>query len=288
MSEYAVRINAERLTPGALGAKKRRGEPIVMVTAYNTPTAQAAERAGVDLVLVGDTAAVTVLGYDATAAVSFEEMLQLAGAVLRGARTPIVVGDLPMGSYELSDEQAVASAVRYVKLGCDAVKLEGGGPMSVSRAGAIVGAGIPVMGHVGVTPQTAVALGGFRARGRRVQQALELVDQAERLQRAGCFAVVLEAVAAEVAATITRRLRVPTIGIGAGAATDGQVLVFNDLVGIFENPPRFVRRYADVGPEIDRALSAFADDVRARCFPAAEHSYSMEPEALERFSRALR
>jgi len=270
-----------------LAERKRRGEPIVMVTAYDVPSAQVAEEAGVDLVLAGDTAAMTVLGYPGTAAVTFEEMLVLTKAVRRGLLTPLLVGDLPFGSYERSHEQAIASAQRFVKeAGCDVVKFEG--PAS-GRARAIVEAGIPVMGHLGLTPQTTTALGGgFKAQARDFVAARRLIDDALALEAAGCFALVLEAVPAEVAAAVTRRLEIPTIGIGAGAATDGQVLVLNDLLGIFEEfKPRFVKRYAQLRREMVTAVSSFAADVRARRFPAREHCYSMEPDDRETFLASL-
>jgi 3-methyl-2-oxobutanoate hydroxymethyltransferase len=259
-----------------LSEKKRRGEPIVMVTAYNTPTAEAAEAARVDLVLAGDTAATTALGYDRTAAVSFEEMLFLAHAVRRGLRTPILVGDLPFGSYERSHEQAIASAQRFVKeAGCDVVKFEG---PDAARARAIVESGIPVMAHLGLTPQTS---SDFLARARTGSAARRLLDDALALERAGCFAVVLEAVPAKVAAIVTDALSIPTIGIGAGPDTSGQVLVLNDLLGIFDEfEPRFVKRYAQLRGEMARAVSAYAEDVRARRFPAEEHCYTIEPAEL--------
>ena len=264
-----------------LAEKKGRGEPIVMVTAYDLPSAQVAEEAGVDLVLAGDTAAMTVLGYPATTPVTFEEMLALTKAVRRGLRNPLLVGDLPFGSYERSHEQAIASAQRLVKeAGADVVKFEGPAP---ERAAAIVGAGMAVMGHLGLTPQTSTALGGgFRAQARTGAAARNLVDDALALEEAGCFALVLEAVPAEVGALVTERLRIPTIGIGAGLATDGQVLVLNDLLGVFDEfRPRFVKRYAELRREMVRAVSAFAEDVRARRFPAAEHCYAMEPAERE-------
>src|ERR1700712_1346328 len=206
--------------------KKRLREPIVMVTAYDFPSARAAEQAGVDLVLVGDSGAMTVLGYPSTVAVSVEEILMLASATRRGLTTPFLVGDLPFGSYEVSDQQAVTTAFRFAKeAGCDAVKLEGGGATSVARARAIVGAGIPVMGHVGLTPQTATALGGYRAQGRTAERALDVAREAFALERAGCVAIVFEAIPAAVATELTARLDIPVIGIGAGAGTDGQVLV---------------------------------------------------------------
>jgi 3-methyl-2-oxobutanoate hydroxymethyltransferase len=273
----------EPVTLLLLAEKKRRGEPIVMVTAYDLPSAEVAEQAGVDLVLAGDTAAMTVLGYPSTALVSADEMLVLTRAVRRGLRTPMLIGDLPFGSYEAADERAVQSAQRLVKEGgCDAVKFEGA---LTDRARAIASAGIPVMGHLGLTPQTATALGGgFRVQARSTEAARNLMQNALALQDAGCFALVLEAVPAEVAAAVTERLEIPTIGIGAGPSTDGQVLVLNDLLGIFEEfNPRFVKRYAHLRREMIRAVSAFADDVRARRFPTAEHSYSMERDELERF-----
>ena len=275
------------ITLPLLAEKKRRAEPIVMVTAYDWPSAQAAEEAGVDLVLAGDTAAMTVLGYPATAPVTLEEMLVLTKAARRGLRTPLLIGDLPFGSYERSHGQAIASAQRMVKEGgADVVKFEG---PSADRAAAIVSAGIPVMGHLGLTPQTTTALGGgFRAQARTGAAACKLLDDALALEEAGCFALVLEAVPAEVAAVVTERLRIPTIGIGAGPETDGQVLVLNDLLGIFDEfRPRFVKRYAQLRREMVRAVGAFADDVRARRFPTEEHCYTIERDDLEHFLASL-
>ncbi len=268
--------------------KKRLGEPIVMVTAYDFPSAQAAEAAGVDVVLVGDSGAMTVLGYPSTVPVTIEEMLMLCAAVRRGLGTALLVGDLPFGSYEGSDTQAVATAQRFVKeAGCDAVKLEGAGS-SIDRARAIVRAGIPVMGHVGLTPQTATALGGYRAQGRTAERALEVIEGAVSLERAGCFSLVLEAVPAAVAAEAMTRLHVPVIGIGAGAATDGQVLVFHDLLGIRDGVgARFVKRYADLLSEMVSGVSSYADDVRKRRFPTADHTYSIDPQELTRLRERL-
>src|SRR6201996_5151526 len=211
------------MTLPLLMEKKRLGDPIVMVTAYDYPSARAAESAGVDLVLVGDSAATTVLGFSATTPVELGDMLVLARAVRRGLRTPLLIGDLPFGSYEVSDEQAVTTAMRMVKeAGCDCVKLEGGGPNSVSRALAIVGAGIPVMGHVGLTPQTSTALGGWKAQGRTAAAAARIGAEALALQDAGCFALVFEAIPAAVTETLMAHIEIPVIGIGAGGATDGQ------------------------------------------------------------------
>jgi len=287
-----IPADASRLpmTLPRLTDKRRLGEPIVMVTAYDFPSARAAEAAGVDLVLVGDSGAMTVLGYPSTVAVELEELLMLAKATRRGLRTPFLIGDLPFGSYEVSDEQAVTTAVRFVKEGgCDAVKLEGGGAVSVARGRAIAGAGIPVMGHVGLTPQTSTALGGYRAQGRTGAAAARIATEALALQEAGCFALVFEAIPSAVAAELMPHLEIPVIGIGAGPATDGQVLVFHDLLGIREGlGARFVKRYADLQVEMTAGIAAFADDVRARRYPAPEHGYSIENEELEAFRHHFR
>ncbi len=281
---------AQRLpvTLPGLAEKKRLGEPVVMVTAYDFPSAQVAEAAGVDLVLVGDSGAMTVLGYPSTVPVSVEEMLMLTAAARRGLSTPFLVADLPFGSYEASNEQAVSSAQRFVKEGgADAVKLEGGGT-SVERARAIVAAGIPVMGHVGLTPQTATALGGYRAQGRTAERALGVARDALALEEAGCFSVVFEAIPAGVAEALMPRMEVPVIGIGAGAATDGQVLVFHDLLGIYEGlSPRFAKRYAALKAEMVAGVQAYADDVRTGRFPAPEHTYSIDPAELAELRAGL-
>jgi 3-methyl-2-oxobutanoate hydroxymethyltransferase len=203
--------------------------------------------------------------------------------VRRGLKTPLMVGDLPFGSYEASDEQAIATAQRFVKeAGCDAVKLEGGGA-HVQRARAIVRAGIPVMGHVGLTPQTAVSLGGYRAQGRTAERAVQVIQDALDLQEAGCFSIVFEAVPAEVTDLAMARMEIPVIGIGAGPSTDGQVLVFHDLLGIYDgHKPKFAKRWADVRAEMVRGVSAYAQEVRGRVFPGPEHTYSIPPEELER------
>jgi len=276
------------VTLSSLGEKKALGEPIAMVTAYDYPSAGVAEAAGVDVVLVGDSAAMTVLGYPSTVPVSVEEMLMLCAAVRRGLQTPLLVGDLPFGSYEVSDEQAVTTAQRFVKeAGCDAVKLERGGS-SVDRARAIVAAGIPVMGHVGLTPQTATALGGYRSQGRTADRALEVAQDAIGLQQAGCFAIVFEAIPADLTDLLMPQLQVPVIGIGAGPATDGQVLVFHDLLGIYDgHAARFVKRYADVREQMIAGVRAFAEDVRARRYPEPEHGYTMAPDERERLRGLL-
>src|SRR5271155_895743 len=270
------------MTLPLLMEKKRLGEPIVMVTAYDYPSARAAEAAGVDLVLVGDSAATTVLGYNATTPVGLEAMLVLARAARRGLRTPLLIGDLPFGSYEVSDEQAITTAMRMVKeAGCEVVKLEGGGEASVRRARAIVGAGIPVMGHVGLTPQTSTALGGWKAQGRTAGAAERIASEALALQGAGCFALVFEAIPAAVTEELMPHMQIPVIGIGAGPATDGQVLVFHDLLGIRDGlGARFVKRYANLQQEMNAGITAYAEDVRARRYPGPEHSYSIDSAEL--------
>ncbi len=271
-----------------LAEKKRLGERIVMVTAYDYPSAAVAQEANVDVVLVGDSGAMTVLGYPTTVPVTIEEMLMLAAAARRGLQTPMLVGDLPFGSYEASDQQAIATAQRFIKeAGCDAVKLERGGT-SVQRARAIVESGIPVMGHVGLTPQTATALGGYRAQGRTAQRALAVARDAVALQEAGCFSIVFEAIPAAVAETIMQKLEVPVIGIGAGPATDGQVLVFHDLLGIYDgHAPRFAKRYAELRAQMVAGVAEYAEEVRNGAFPAPEHTYSIDEDELEQFREGL-
>jgi len=277
-----------KLTLTQLADMKRRGEKIVMVTAYDAPGARFADAAGIDILLVGDTAAMVVLGHESTVPVSMEEMLFMTRTVVRSAERPLVVGDMPFGTYQVSDDDAVRNAIRFVKeAGADVVKLEGAGP-SLSRVRAIVGAGIPVMGHIGLTPQSATMLGGYKAQGRTAAKARQLLRDAQALEAAGCFAVVLEAVPAAVAAHITETLTIPTIGIGAGAGCDGQVLVYHDLLGLEEGTsPRFVKRYASLAGEIRDALRAYADDVRSGAFPQPEHTYSIPDDELELFEAQL-
>jgi 3-methyl-2-oxobutanoate hydroxymethyltransferase len=278
-------VPAGKLPLPELAQMKLRGQKIAMVTAYDAPGARFAEDAGVDVILVGDTAAMVVLGYEGTTVpVTMDEMLFLTRTVARTARRPIVVGDMPFGSYQVSDEDAVRNAIRFVKEArADVVKLEGAGS-SVSRARSIVEAGIPVMGHVGLTPQSATALGGFKTQGRTAAAATRLVADARELEAAGCFSIVLEAVPAAVAARITETLSIPTIGIGAGPACDGQVLVYHDLLGLSEGHlPRFVKRYASLSREIRDALESYVADVRAGTFPDDEHTYAMSEEELRRF-----
>jgi 3-methyl-2-oxobutanoate hydroxymethyltransferase len=271
-----------------LAEMKGRGDRIVMVTAYDAPGARFADGAGIDVVLVGDSAAMVVLGHDSTVPATMDEMLVLTRAVTRGARRPLVVADMPFGSFQVSDEDALGNAIRFVKeAGADAVKLEGAGP-TLSRVRALVGAGIPVMGHIGLTPQSATMLGGFKAQGRTAEKARRLVEDALALEAAGCFALVLEAVPSPVATRITETLAIPTIGIGAGAGSDGQVLVYHDLLGLYEaRAPRFVKRYAALADEIRGALEKYAEDVRSGRFPEEQHGYSMPDEELELFNNGL-
>ncbi|KAA9108184.1 3-methyl-2-oxobutanoate hydroxymethyltransferase [Microbacterium rhizomatis] len=265
-----------RVTIAGLADMRSQRQPIAMVTAYDYPSAQIAEAAGVDIVLVGDSAAMTVLGHESTVPVTIDEMLMLTAAVRRGLRTPLLVADLPFGSYEISDEQAITTAQRFIKeAGADAVKIERGGT-SVERARAIVAAGIPVMGHVGLTPQTASTIGGFRAQGRTAEEAVAVFRSARALQNAGCFALVFEAIPSAATEAMMPLLHLPIIGIGAGPATDGQVLVFHDLLGIYDgHAARFVKRYAELREPMITAVAAYAEDVRTHRYPAPEHEYSM-------------
>ena len=277
-----------RMTLPRLAEMMRLGEPIAMVTAYDYPSAKVVEEAGADLVLVGDSGAMTVLGHESTVPIGMEEMLMLAAAARRGLRTPLLIGDMPFGSYEASNEQAIANAQRFVKeAGCDAVKLERGGA-SVDRARAIIRAGVPVMGHVGLTPQTAVALGGYKAQGRTGERASQIAEDAFALQAVGCFAIVFEAVPAAVSEAVMPSMEVPVIGIGAGAATHGQVLVFHDLLGINTgHTARFVKRYAAIHDAMVAGVGEYVADVRERRFPEESHTYSIDPDELRAFADYL-
>jgi len=285
-----------KLSLSDLVALKQQHQRITMVTAYDAPSAGFADAAGIDMILVGDSAAMTVFGYDQTKSITLEDMLLLARAVRRGASRALLIADMPFGSVQVSDEVTVANAVRFVKeAGVDAVKVEGAGPM-LRRIGAVIDAGIPVVGHIGLTPQSADQLGGYKPQGRTAAKAHRLLDDARVLERAGCVAIVLEAMPEPVAAQITSALTIPTIGIGAGAKCDGQVLVWHDLLGLGGLPdasgnrmrvPRFVRQYADLGPQIVKALEAYIADVQAGRFPSVEHTYSMPDDERERFEAEL-
>jgi 3-methyl-2-oxobutanoate hydroxymethyltransferase len=274
------------MTAPAVRASKGSGTPLVMVTAYDAPGARIADEAGVDIILVGDSVAMVVLGYEDTLQVTVDDMAHHVAAVARAKPRPLIVGDLPWMSYHVSVEDTVRNAAALVRAGAQAVKLEGG-RKRIDMVKAIVDAEMPVMGHIGLTPQSIHALGGFKVQGKQAAAAAALVDDAVALAEAGCFAVVLEAVPVPVAAHITEALTVPTIGIGAGAVCDGQVLVYHDLLGLTEGrAPRFVKRYANLADEIRGALKTYADEVRTGVYPAQEHTYSMPAEELEVFSRS--
>ena len=269
-------------------AMKRRGEKIAVVTAYDAPSARLADAANADIVLVGDSAAMTVLGLDSTVPATVDEMLVLTRAASRGVRRALVVADMPFGSFQVSDESAVANAIRFMKEGgADAVKVEGAG-RTLTRVRALLDAGIAVMGHLGLTPQSVTLLGGYKPQGRTAAQATRFYDAALALEQAGCFSLVLEAVPPPVAARISQALRIPTIGIGAGAGCDGQVLVWHDLLGLTSGPvPRFVKQYANLGSTILGALKSYVADVRSGAFPEPQHTYTMSAEELELFEAEL-
>ena len=262
--------------------KKLHGEPISMLTAYDYPTAQMIDKAGVDAILVGDSLGMVVLGYENTLPVTMDDMLHHCSAVARGARYALLIGDMPFMSYQVSAKDALRNAGRFLQeAGMDAVKLEGGRER-VDGIQAIVGAGIPVMGHLGLTPQSVHQFGGFRAQGKTAAAAKRLLEDALLLQEAGCFSVVLESVPARLAELVTQRLEIPTIGIGAGVGCDGQVLVTYDLLGLFDRfTPKFARRYANLHAEMEAAFKAFKSDVESRAFPGPEHSTGMAEEEWE-------
>ncbi len=259
--------------------RKEHGEPITVLTAYDYATALAADRAGIDCLLVGDSLGMVVLGYENTLAVTMDDMLHHAKAVARGAKTPLLIGDMPFMSYQVSTQEAVRNAGRFLaEANMDAIKLEGGRAVAAT-AEAIVNVGIPVMGHIGLTPQSVNQLGGYKAQGRTATAARRLIEDALTLQDAGCFSIVLEAVPEKVAELISRKLTIPTIGIGAGAGCDGQVLVSHDLLGIFDRfTPKFVKKYANVHGEMLRAFTEYKNEVIAHQFPTHEHTYSIPDE----------
>lgn len=270
-----------------LREKHRRREPITMLTAYDYPTARAVDAAGVDAILVGDSLAMVVLGHPNTLSVTMEEMLHHARAVARGSRGALLIGDMPFMSYQAEDAEAVRNAGRFLRAGMDAVKLEGGHAFR-DTAASLVRAGIPVMGHVGLTPQSVNALGGFRVQGRTAPAARALLDDALALEDAGCFAIVLESVPYRVAALVTERLSVPTIGIGAGAGTSGQVLVIHDMLGLYDKlSPKFAKRFAELGDAQAAAIAAYKHEVEAREFPTREHSYAIPEEEWQAFVASL-
>ena len=263
--------------------KKQGGEPISMLTAYDYPTALILDRAGIDSILVGDSLGMVVLGYENTLRVTMEEMIHHCRAVARGAQFALCIGDMPFMSYQVSVEEAVRNAGRFLQEGgMDAVKLEGGRERREAIQ-AIVGSGIPVMGHLGLTPQSVHQLGGFRAQGKTATAAKRLYEDAVMLEESGCFSIVLESVPERLAELISRNIDIPTIGIGAGKGCDGQVLVTHDLLGFFDRfKPRFVKQYADISTIIDEAVSGYISDVESRTFPSTEHSIDMPDEEWEK------
>jgi 3-methyl-2-oxobutanoate hydroxymethyltransferase len=277
-----------KVSLATLQSLRARGERAVFVTAYDYPTAAFADRAGVDMLLVGDSAAMTMLGHPTTVAITLDEMLVFARAVCRGAQRPFVVGDLPFLSYQVSDEEAIRSAGAFVAAGCDAVKCEGGRRIT-PRVRAMTDAGIAVMGHIGLTPQSLGQLGGYRVQGKTVGAVHRLLDDALALEKAGAIALLLEALPAEAAALIRERLEIPVYGIGAGPHVDGQLVIVHDILGGFVGDirPRFVRRYADLDRTVTDALGRYAADVRAGRFPAPEHCYPIDA-AEEAAIRACR
>jgi 3-methyl-2-oxobutanoate hydroxymethyltransferase len=270
----APRAPRSKITSPRIVEMKRKGEPITVVTAYDHPTAKLADEAGIEILLVGDSLGTVVLGYDSTLPVTMEDILHHTRAVTRARPSALVVADLPFMSYQVSDEQAVLNAGRLIKEGgADAVKLEGGERVA-GAAARMVAAGIPVMGHLGLTPQSVLAFGGYRVQARGEADQERLLREAKTLENAGCFAIVLEGIPARLGTLVTRELGIPTIGIGAGVGCDGQVLVSHDLLGYFlGHQPKFVRRYAEMAQVVRDAFARYADDVRARRFPADEESY---------------
>jgi 3-methyl-2-oxobutanoate hydroxymethyltransferase len=280
--EEAIMAKQKVTIPG-LKEMKEQGKKIRMVTAYDYPTGILVDRTDIELILVGDSLGMVVLGYDGTVPVTMEEMLHHCKATVRGAKNTLIVGDLPFGSYNMSISDAVYNATRMMKEGgADCVKLEGGLNV-VETVRAIVNGGVPVMAHIGLTPQTASALGGFKVQGKDAAAAERMINEALQLEEAGAFAIVLEAIPAPLAEIITKKLTIPTIGIGAGVHCDGQVLVMHDMVGLFDRfVPKFVKKYANISEDIVAAFNAYADDVATGKFPGPEHSFTMKDEVLKR------
>lgn len=279
----------KKVTTHTFRQKKASGSPITMLTAYDYPTALAMDKAGVDSILVGDSLGMVVLGYETTLPVTMDDMLHHCKAVARGANTPLLIGDMPFMSYQVSTKEAVRNAGRFLQeAGMDAVKLEGG-IERLKMIRKIVGAGIPVMGHLGLTPQSVHQLGGFRAQGKTGSAAKHLRDEALHLQEAGCFGIVLESVPAKLAEFISQELGIPTIGIGAGNGCDGQVLVSHDMLGLFERfTPRFVKQYAELHQDFEKAFTAYIKDVESRAFPAEEHSLAIKDEEWDAFLASVK
>jgi 3-methyl-2-oxobutanoate hydroxymethyltransferase len=276
-------MERKKVTIAELLQKKERRSKITMMTAYDYPTARLVDEAGIDTLLVGDSLAMVMLGYDSTVPVTMDEMIHHCRAVHRGAKFAFIIGDMPFMSYQASAEKAVENAGRFMKeAGCDAVKVEGGSEM-VPVVKATVRAGIPVCGHIGLTPQTATMLSGFKVQGKDAESAKQLIQSAKDLEGAGAFMIVMECIPDLLAARITRELKIPTIGIGAGKECDGQVLVYHDLVGLFERfTPKFVKQYINLSPMIREALLRYKEEVEKGAFPGPEHTFTMKPEEAEK------
>lgn len=276
-------MQRDKVTVLKLQAKKERGEPITMLTAYDYPSALLVERAGVDILLVGDSLGMVVLGYENTMPVTMDEMIHHAKAVRRGASLPFLIGDMPFSSYETDIPAAIANAARFMKeAGMDCIKLEGGQEMA-ETVRAIYNAGIPVMGHIGLTPQSVAKLGGFKVQGKDAASAHKLIDDALALEEAGAWGVLLECIPDRVAQIITDQLTVPTVGIGAGPHCDGQVLILHDLIGFFDRfTPKFAKRYMNLLEEIERALKQYGQEVKEGAFPGPEHCFTISDEELEK------
>ena len=278
----------KKVTTLTFQAKKQAGEPITMLTAYDFATAQAVDKVGVDSILVGDSLGNVVLGYENTLPVTMEEMLHHCRAVARGAHYPLLIGDMPFMSYQISAAQALGNAGRFLKeASMDAVKLEGGRERA-EAVRAIVAAGIPVVGHLGLTPQSVHQMGGFRAQGKTATTAKRLIEDALILEQAGCFAIVLESIPTQLGRLVSQKLTIPTIGIGAGPDCDGQVLVSHDLLGLFDRfTPRFVKQYAQIGQVMAEAFAAYKQEVEAGQFPAEEHSFDMKEQEIQELEDLL-
>jgi 3-methyl-2-oxobutanoate hydroxymethyltransferase len=276
-----VHMERKKVTPVDVQAMKKQGKRITMLTAYDYPMALLEDRAGIDIILVGDSLAMTVLGYENTLPVTMDEMIHHTKAVVRGAKHPLIIGDMPFMSYNSSEREAILNAGRFMKeAGADAVKLEGGASVK-ETVKAIVRGGIPVMGHIGLTPQTISMLGGFKVQGKDAQAAQKIIDDALALQDAGAFSVLLEAVPAPIAKMVTERLTVPTIGIGAGVYCDGQVLVVHDMLGLFDRfTPKFAKKYVNLSEVILKALDAYKEEVIKGEFPTDQHSFHIDEKEL--------
>jgi len=277
-------MDRAKISIPTLHKKKQQGNKITMLTAYDYPVAKLVDEAGIDMILVGDSLGMVVLGYDSTVPVTMDEMIHHSKAVRRGTKYAFLVGDMPFMSFQTSEEEAVKNAGRFLKEACcDAIKLETAEPRVLKATKAICEAGIPVLGHLGLTPQSATRLGGLKVQGKDAEAAKKIVDSALALQEAGCFAIVLECIPDKVAKMITEKLSIPTIGIGAGKNCDGQVLVINDMIGLFDRfLPKFVKQYVKLAPNISQAIKAYKDDVEKERFPAPEHSFGIKEAELKK------